>query len=191
MNNKENIGINTLINRGEDNIEFLDVYGTGNKSIYRDEINYLEEFVGKNYYKIKNRPFNFSAYFFSTTYIFYRKMYTFGTIFILINGICNLFFKTIIISLVLNLILGFTFNSIYISYASNKVRKIENNNESISREEIARICENKGGRSILGIFIGSLIEIGIYIFLLLYITSFSLLPYIKEIIYKLVMYVCK
>ena len=35
-------------------------------------------FIGKNYEKITKRPFNFAAFFFTSFYLFYRKMFGFG-----------------------------------------------------------------------------------------------------------------
>ena len=63
-----------------------------------DEKVLLKAFIGKNYEKITNRLFNFSGFFFTSFYFFYRKMFLFGIILFILNFITLNFINNFIIT---------------------------------------------------------------------------------------------
>lgn len=127
----------------------------------------LRLFIGNNYDKITTRHFNFAGFFFTSFYMFYRKMFLYGIILFIFNLVLSSFIKnSIIISLVIGLLVGFFINKIYLYYAMKKINKIKFKNSQKSVEEIKSICIAKGGTSIGRIFLGFFAEIGILIILL-------------------------
>ena len=89
----------------EDNSKYCDYCGTeikenkNNTTIKKEDITteeYYKNYIGDNYYNFKNK-FNIFAFIFGGLYIFYRKQYLFGTIFILIIVSCNSFYSTFVI----------------------------------------------------------------------------------------------
>ena len=83
----------------DDNSKFCDYCGTKidenseKPIIKKDEITeeeYQKYYIGDNYYKFRNR-FNIFALLFGGPYLFYRKQFIFGTIFILINVVAILY----------------------------------------------------------------------------------------------------
>ena len=75
----------------DDNSKFCDYCGKEIKNeqliTKKDEITkeeYYKHFIGDNYYTFRNK-FNIAAFFLGGLYLFYRKQYIFGTIFIIIT----------------------------------------------------------------------------------------------------------
>lgn len=143
-----------LSNKQSKNIQ--NVSDNSNNNINSESFQNLEEkmecaYIGKNYDKIKNNKFNFSAWFFSFFYILYRKMYIQGSLLFL--GISGLSFflssevSTILVSALLILI-GFMFNGIYMNYVKKQVNLIRKNNPNCSEEKLIDICKSKGGTNI-------------------------------------------
>ena len=97
-------------------------------SAYSDE-DYLKQFIGNNSYKIMNKKFNFSAFFFGYAYFFYRKHFVFGIISILqyyiIPNVLSLFdleiIPMLICSLIVSILLAFLFNKSYVNRAKKEV----------------------------------------------------------------------
>lgn len=110
----------------------------------------LRAFIGSNYETITNKSFNFSAFFFSTFYFLYRKMYLIGIILLTIMTIILSFIKDysiiFIITLFIGLVSGFMFNKLYVNYSKNKINKIKIKNQN---EMIKKSCIKKGGTSIV------------------------------------------
>ena len=131
----------------------------------------MKIFIGKNCDKILNKSFNFSGFFFTTLYMFYRKMFLYGLIafllnFLLFNLIDNFIIK-LLFMLIFNLLVGFFVNKIYMLFVERKIDKIKINNFRSSPEEINYICAKKGGTSIGKIFLGLFIEIIISIIIVI------------------------
>lgn len=179
--NPEPINSNSFIqfepNNGYDNnstinnsINMQSNLNSTNNSIINDE-ELLKSFIGNNYDKITKKPFNFAGFFFTTFYMFYRKMFLYGLFgfvinLILLNIVTNPIISLILVLLV-SLLVGLLINKIYLCYAKRKVNKIKLNNAQKSMEEIKGICSIKGGTSIGKIFIGFLVEICIALLLLI------------------------
>ena len=119
-----------------------------------DDDELLNSFIGKNSDKIKGRIYNFSALFFSVIYMFYRKMYFYGIIGIIIYFVLSLIVKNIYFLYLINIVLFFAFNSIYLSFARNKINHFKTSFPHSSMEQLKGLCINKGGTSKFGVVIG-------------------------------------
>ena len=139
----------------DDNSKYCDYCGTQiveniNKPIIKkDDISeeeYLKYYIGDNYYNFKNK-FNIYALILGGIYLFYRKQYLLGTIYILISTIT--IFITPVIPIILHIILGIIFNRQYTNYVIRKSRQIKIKNINKSKEEILKLCSERGNTSLL------------------------------------------
>ena len=139
----------------DDNSKFCDYCGTKidenseKPIIKKDEITeeeYQKYYIGDNYYKFRNR-FNIFALLFGGPYLFYRKQFIFGTIFILIN-VVTIFISPILL-IILHGLLSITYNQQYLVDVNKKTRQIKIKNIDKSKEEILSICSEKGKPSML------------------------------------------
>ena len=121
----------------------------------------LRAFIGNNFEKITTRPFNFAGFFFTTFYMFYRKMFGYALLVFLLNIVIVNALNQYAITLLFNIVIGLLFNKIYLSYAKKKITMIKANNQQKTNEELKSICTSKGGTSVGKIFLGLLTELGI------------------------------
>lgn len=126
----------------------------------------VKAFIGNNYDKITTRTFNFAGFFFTTFYMFYRKMFLYGILFFLVNLVVLNVINSFIINLLFCVAVGFLVNKVYLYYVKKKIEKIKFQNSGKDINEIKGICISKGGTSIGQIFLGLLTEIGITIVVL-------------------------
>ena len=114
----------------------------------------LKAFIGKNYEKITKNPFNIPAFFFTSLYMFYRKMFLYSLLvfiaYLIILNVVNNFFVTILF----NVAIGFVANKIYLYYTKNQINKIKVSNMNKTTEELKVICSDKGGTSVGKMFLG-------------------------------------
>ena len=132
-----------------------------------DDNELLKAYIGDNYEKITNKIFNFSAFFFTSLYMFYRKMYIFATLTFIVNLIFVNFVKMNPISFVFYLVVGFISNFLYIYHSERKISKIKKANPEKNEEELKQICSSKGGTSIGSVFVGFAIQIIIILLFML------------------------
>lgn len=83
---------------------------------------YLKAYVGNNYEKIKKSSFSFPTFFFGPIYMFYRKLYMVGFIWILLSIVAIIFFELYFIAMIIMAIL---FRNIYFAHALKKVEIIK------------------------------------------------------------------
>lgn len=133
---------------------------SANNNINNDE-ELLKEFIGKNYDKISTRPFNFAGFFFTTFYLFYRKMFLYGILLFIVNLIVLNVINNFIVTILFGVAVGFLVNKVYLYYAKKKIEKIKIQNQGKDFNTIKLICTTKGGTSVGKIFLGLLAEIGI------------------------------
>lgn len=123
----------------------------------------LSVYVGKNYDKLVSSSFNIFGFLFTMFYMLYRKMYGYSLIIFIILITEMFFVKSLVIILitylVLAIIIGFTINKIYISFARRKVNKIKLKNTNLHYGQLRDVCSLNGGTSLRGVF--SIILIGI------------------------------
>lgn len=133
-----------------------------NKSFVTNNSNNDEEllkaYIGKNYEKITNNKFNFSAFFFNAFYLCYRKMALLGILVFTINAILC-FFVNPLLSIVFNIVIGATFNKLYLKKAGKKINKIKSDNLNATGDTLIALCTDKGGVSIVRIILGSFVII--------------------------------
>ena len=158
-----------------------------------DDEKYLKAYIGPNFEKIASCKFSFPAFFLSSLYLYYRKMYLLGLvvqvlapiaiipliilvaaftislglgIFGLILPFCLLF--------IINIVLGLNFNKLYLKRAVIKVEMIKQkypNNE----QGILTACTLKGGTSIFKAILIFLIPIAISVIIVVFaIVSFGI-----------------
>lgn len=144
-----------------------------NQNLINDE-ELLKEFIGNNYEKITTRPFNVAGFFFTTFYMFYRKMFLYALLLFLVNLVVLNVINNFIVTLGFNILVGFFVNKIYLFYAKKKVSKIKQGNIQKGITEIKKICSTKGGTSIGQMFLGFFIEVVITIIILLIMAAIGL-----------------
>lgn len=121
----------------------------------------LRSFIGNNYDKITKNVFNVPGFFFSTFYLFYRKMFLYGILLFLINLFFLNVLKSYFLVLVVNVLVGFFVNKLYLYYANKEIEKLKVKYPGISNNELKIYCINKGGTSVGNIFLGFLVEFAI------------------------------
>lgn len=137
----------------------------------------LISYIGKNNEKIMNKPFNFAGFFFSTLYMFYRKMFLYGIILFSTNAIVLVALNAVgcfWVTILFNLAVGLFVNKMYILFAKKNIEKIKLKNSRKNLSEIREICSSKGGTSIGKLFLGLFIAIVIsfIIILIMFIIGF-------------------
>ncbi len=145
-----------------DNLGPVEPNSTPNANI-NDDDELLKAFIGKNYEKITTNPFNIAGFFFTSFYMFYRKMFLYGILLFIVNLIISNFLikNSLVVSILLGLVVGFLINKVYLYYAKKKINKIKIANSQKSIEELKNICATKGGTSVGQIFLGFLAQFGI------------------------------
>lgn len=121
----------------------------------------LKSFIGNNYEKITTQSFNIAGFFFTTFYMFYRKMFVYSLIVFLLNLVVLNVINNFVVTIAFSVIVGLFVNKVYLFYAKKKIAKIKANNSQKSQEELKNICATKGGTSVGNIFLGFIAEIGI------------------------------
>lgn len=149
----------------QQNVSYTSQSTSNSTSINDEEL--LKEFIGKNYEKITTRPFNFAGFFFTTFYMFYRKMFLYAIILFLVNLFVLNVINNFIVTILFNVAVGFLVNKIYLYYAKKKIDKIKSQNPQKNINELKAICSNKGGTSVGKIFLGFLAEIGITVVIII------------------------
>ena len=86
-----------------------------NNNSYNDE-DLLKAFIGNNYEKITRSPFNLAGFFFTSLYMFYRKMFLYGLLAFLINLVILCLANNYLVTYAFNVIMGLFINKIYLSY---------------------------------------------------------------------------
>ena len=115
-----------------------------------DDESMIEEYVGGNYAKIRGSQFSLPFLLFGPFYAIYRKMYLFSIIYVFVSLVLLYFVPGLmVLPTVVAIVLAFNFNSIYLSFVTNKVREIRKNAGSSERGEVLKLCRQLGGVSIL------------------------------------------
>lgn len=151
-NNETNNNLNTPVNYQEQNIQ----NNINDSSNQQDSINFnelMDAYIGKNVDKLKS-GFSFCTLFFGVLYVFYRKMWSLGFIWILINIALSIFLpKLFLLQLVLNIVVAICFKKLYISHVCNKVTKIKEQYSNLSTQDLVYLCYKKGGTTIVPVIV--------------------------------------
>ena len=110
----------------------------------------LMAYVGDNYFKIKNKKFSVPSFFLSYLYTSYRKYYLLTFIIFLITTISFAFSEVLfyIIYIIMDVVVAFNFNKWYLKNAEKSIRKIKNDNPSLSENDLVMLCSKKGKPSV-------------------------------------------
>ena len=141
----------------ENNTYQNNIETNNNKTNEGDEL--YKAFIGKNYHKILTRTINIPAFFFGFLYLFFRKMFFYGILLLVIISMISIIFTDYVIAMpylmiIPNILLGFFTNKLYLSIAEKKIKKIKNNNLHTDIEDLKTKCSYEGGTSIGNIFAG-------------------------------------
>ena len=122
-------------------------------SINKEDV-LVRTYIGEGYEKIKDESFSLPAFLLGPLYMFYRKLYAYGVLSILlILLVLNLDIMTeesiIIAYLTFDVLFGIFFNKIYMSEVKKRINIIKNNNTEAKEEELIRICKNQGRTTII------------------------------------------
>lgn len=139
-----------------------------NNNSYNDE-DLLKAFIGNNYEKITRSPFNLAGFFFTSLYMFYRKMFLYGLLAFLINLVILCLANNYLVTYAFNVVVGLFINKIYLSYAKKKIATIKSKNNLKSVDELKSICSSKGGTSVPRIFLGLAVKIVMAVVVLVFV----------------------
>lgn len=132
----------------------------------------LEMYIGQNVGKIMSRKFSWPSFFLGVYYYLYRKMYLLSLLFMIVQvGITYAFYKldlysfnyatgelkdnyiyfvvSIFVYFIIQLIIAFKFNDLYINYANTKINKIKNKGTKLTKYEIEEKIKYSGGVNLL------------------------------------------
>lgn len=112
-------------------------------------------YVGSNYEKIKSGKFSFPAFLFGIYYLIYRKMWLYALGFLALIIMGNILISEYIYLLDLGLFIasGIGFNKLYMQHVTKKIEKLKDQYSNKSKEELLKICKNKGGVSVGGVIV--------------------------------------
>ncbi|MBQ7668138.1 MAG: DUF2628 domain-containing protein [Clostridia bacterium] len=122
-----------------------------------DDINLIDEYMGKNANSIRNCGFSVPMFFFGYYYLLYRKMYFLAMVFLILSAI----FAAIpggvgmLIWLGMNIFMALKFNEWYLDKARTKIVEIRSQHITRRPIELVDICKKKGGTSIVAPIVGS------------------------------------
>lgn len=124
--------------------------------------------MDKLYEKANTKKFSIPAFFFGSLYYLYRKLYLPGFVFLLISCLIPIIGLSLIptlpvapliatlIALIMQIIYGFAFYPLYKSHINGKLAKSKN--EVQSPNQLLDIAKNKGGKSVLFVVLGILLN---------------------------------
>lgn len=141
-----------------------------------DDDELLRLYIGKNYYKISKGLINFAAIIFCPLYYLLRKMFILGTLIFVGLLFLHLKFNNFIIDAVYYVFWGLLFNVIYLIKSNRKVNSIKRKYADNDSYTIGRICSKSGGKSVILLILGIILDIVILIF---FCANFYLKPMTK------------
>ena len=156
--NMVNNSVNFVDNNVNQNLMVDNNNQVNNQSVNNDINSNVDEelvraYVGEKYDKIKNSSFSLPTFFLGSLYLFYRKMYLYGWLMMLLGPLSFIGF----------IIFAIKFKDVYLKDVSKKVNKIKLKNSNLSNEELKNICSKKGGTSIGGVLLNTF---GIFVVLI-------------------------
>lgn len=169
-NMAQNLNVQNNLNNSNSNLNYVQNYNNQiNQSNDINQINndddLIDAFIGQNVEALKKGGFCFNTLFFGVIYVFYRKMWLLGIIWLVINVIVDMFLPTYssLITLAANIIISIKFKEWYLNHVKEKVEEIKNENPGKSRNELKDICQKKGGVSVLTVIIIVIIYVLLYV----------------------------
>ena len=124
--------------------------------------NLLMAFIGFKYEKFCTQKINIAALVFAEYYLFYRRM-NFLALVLLIGRTLLFVFAHPLLSFVFNFLLAFTFNKIYLNFAANKIKSLENKNPTLPynelREKVLEYGDPKQSSAVVAFIVNMLISL--------------------------------
>ncbi len=167
-NNSQNVNnnLNNFNNQYNQNIDSLvtivNEQQIVNQQIPKEEDELLKGYIGDNFKKIYKRPFNIYALLLGEFYLFYRKMKLLGSLVFLVRFIM-IILKFHWYTIIINILLSFTVNTIYVKSSKIKIKKLLKNKPDNNKEQLYNDFYNLGNASIHdavgGVFICIVISI--------------------------------
>lgn len=139
----------------------------------------VDAFIGKNADKIKKGDFSICTFFFGSIYALYRKMWLVGFAWIFGSIVVNMFlpFFGNLVSIGAHIWISIEFNKWYLSNVKEQVSSIKKMYPGKSIDELAKICRQKGGTTVVPVVIFSILLflfIGLFVlFVVVGILSYS------------------
>lgn len=115
----------------------------------------VEAFVGPAYQAFVKGQFNPGAFFLTSLYFFYRKMFLYGLAFFVGQILLSMILGKAYIAILINIACALTANKIYLNFAKTKVKKLS---KTTPQEQLLSKCEEKGGTSVGLVFLGMFVE---------------------------------
>ncbi len=170
---------NRLNNQTVNNYNNLENYYEPQKSI-DDEFLY-DAYIGANASKIKTNDFSFGVFFLGIFYLFYRKMWKVGFVWLGLSIFLNLLNQPLagMANLGIRIYLAIEFKHIYQKHVFEQIKNIKEANAEKTSEEIAEICRAKGGTTFIPIvilIIGYVVLVFIIVFLMIGISGINSYP---------------
>ena len=139
------------------------------------EEEFLEEYVGDHYKKIKKGYFSLPAFLFTHFYARYQRFYSLDFLYLIIFlGLFGWFVVTsdilaIAILVIVKLMIGIIYNSLYLSHAKEKVSRILEKKKDWSTRKILEYCRNMSHLKIGPLLLNIVLDIILVIAYLYYI----------------------
>ena len=116
-------------------------------------------YIGNNSDKIIEGKFSVPAFFFGAYYLLFRKMWLYGISWIVLIIAGEIFIPDYVsfISLALAIIMGITFNRMYLQTIDQKIDKLKQLNMDKNKQELLKICKQKGGTSVGGVILSMIV----------------------------------
>ena len=129
----------------------------------------IRRYINNNSDKLLGNSVNIPAFFLGSLYYFYRKMYLYGIVIMIIETAIMFLPYYYFWLLVVRLLLLFATNKIYISCVYSDIQFIKERSKDKTRDELAKECAKQGGASIGSVFVGIILSgiISVLVFFLL------------------------
>ena len=129
----------------------------------------IRRYIKQNSDKILGNTVNIPSFFLGSLYYFYRKMYLYGIVIMVLETAIMFLPYYYFWLLVIRLILLFATNKIYISLVYNDVQYIKEHSSDKTRDELAKECAKQGGANVGSVFIGivlsGILTVGVFFLL--------------------------
>lgn len=161
--NSNQVGLQTMISNQQPAEESFEI----------NDNELLNAYIGKNVTTLRDNSFSWCAFFFGTTYMFYRKMW--------IMGIINAVLRCIpVVSIISAFYFAINFKKEYVKNAISKIEQIKFDNPRTTQKELQYLCSKKGGTAIWAIIVFGVLPVIIVFLLSIVISMNAVLPQMNK-----------
>jgi len=128
---------------------YSEIYSNISQKKVTSEEDYLKAYMGNSYNYIKQEKFSVIAFIFGPLYLLYKKLWSYSLLLLLVIIAIALEDLNIAATctIIINLYLGFKFNSMYLELVNRKVEEIKISNPDKSSTELLQVCQKKGNNN--------------------------------------------